>query len=167
MTNAVNHIAVSVTDIHRAMRWYSDILGMTVLVNPVEISYPASRPEEAEISDRVRMVFGSQFGKLFICHLSSANGVGIELFQFIEPRAQSREGDTNFEYWRTGFFHIAITEQKIEELAERIAASGGKKRTEVTKLFSGSTKKICFCEDPDGNIIEIYSHSYEQFWANV
>jgi len=49
MTNAVNHIAVSVTDISRAIRWYRDILGMTVLVNPVEISYPASKAAEAEI----------------------------------------------------------------------------------------------------------------------
>jgi hypothetical protein len=31
----------------------------------------------------------------------------------------------------------------------------------------GSGKKICFCEDPFGNVIEIYSHSYEQFWANA
>jgi catechol-2,3-dioxygenase len=166
MPNAVNHVAVSVTDIHQAMRWYCDILGMTVLVNPVEISYPPSKPEDAELSERVKIVFGPRFGRFLICHLSSANGVGIELFQFIEPKAELRERDTNFEYWKTGFFHIAITDPKIEELADIIASSGGKKRTEVMELTHGSGKKICFCEDPDGNIIEIYSHSYEQFWSN-
>ena len=35
------------------------------------------------------------------------------------------------------------------------------------ELVPGSDKKIWFCENPFGNIIEIYSHSYEQFWANA
>jgi len=99
--------------------------------------------------------------------MSSPNGVGIELFQFLEPRAERREGDSNFEYWKTGFFHIAVTEANVKDLAERIASSGGMQRTEVMELAPGSDKKICFCEDPFGNIIEIYSHSYEQFWANA
>jgi len=167
MPKAINHIAVSVTDIHQAMRWYQDILGMTVLVNPTEISFPPSNPRDLNTSERVRTVFGPNFGRLLICHLSSANGVGIELFQFIEPKAERRAGDTNFEFWRTGFFHIAVTDPFIEDLADRIETNGGKKRTEVMELAQGSGKKICFCEDPDGNIIEIYSHSYEQFWSNL
>ena len=166
MSNAVNHIAVSVTDINQAMRWYRDILGMTVLVSPFEISSKPSKPEDMEISQRVKTIFGPNFGRLLICHMSSANGVGLELFQFIKPKAERRDRDTNFEYWKTGFFHIAITEPRIEELANRIALSGGRKRTEVMELGSNSNKKICFCEDPDGNIIEIYSRSYEQFWSN-
>ncbi len=165
MSKAVNHVAVSVTDIHQAMQWYSEILGMTVLVNPVEIPADTTKPENAELSDRVRTVFGPKFGKLLICHMSSVNGVGIELFQFVEPKAEFRED--NFEYWKTGFFHIAVTDERIEELGNKIASSGGKKRTEVMELSPGSGKKICFCEDPFGNIIEIYSHSYEQFWANA
>ena len=166
MSIAVNHIGVSVTDIQRAMRWYRDILRMTVLVSPTEVSSPPTNPQGAEISERVKAVFGSRFHKLLICHMSSANGIGIELFQFVEPKVEHRENDTNFEYWKTGFFHIAITDPNVEEIADRIAASGGKKRTNVMEFPSGSGKKICFCEDPDGNIIEIYSHSYEQFWAN-
>jgi catechol-2,3-dioxygenase len=35
------------------------------------------------------------------------------------------------------------------------------------ELVPGSGRKFCFCEDPFGNIIEIYSHNYEQFWANA
>jgi len=174
MPNAINHIAVSVTDIYQAMRWYHDILGMTVLVDPLEVSYPSLKPDTVKISERVKAVFGEKFGKLLICHLSSANGVGIELFQFIEPRAERRQNGMNFEYWKTGFFHIAVTEPKIEELAKKIASSGGKKKTNVMEINPSSDKKeeeerkkICFCEDPDGNVIEIYSHSYEQFWSNL
>jgi len=164
MQKAVNHIAVSVTNIHKAMDWYRDVMGMTVLVKPVEISAIAQKGGDTHLSNLVRTVFGQRLGKFLICHLSSANGVGIELFEFIEPKSEQRKD--NFEYWKTGFFHISVTEPAIEELADRIASSGGRKRTEVMELNPGSGKKICFCEDPFGNIIEIYSHSYEQFWAN-
>ena len=164
MQRAVNHFAVSVTDIHKAMNWYKDVMGMTVLVEPFEISAVASKEEEVHISNLVRTVFGKELGKFLICHLSSANGVGIELFEFIEPKSEKRKD--NFDYWKTGYFHISVTEPLIEDLVNRIAASGGRKRTEVMELNPGSGKKICFCEDPFGNIIEIYSHSYEQFWAN-
>ena len=166
MQKPVNHVAVSVTDIHKAKGWYRDVMGMIVLVEPTEISAISSKGEEdAYISNLVRTVFGKNLGKFLICHLSSANGVGIELFQFIEPKAELRKD--NFEYWKTGFFHIAITDPEIEQLANRIASSGGRKRTEVIELNPGSGKRICFCEDPFGNIIEIYSHSYEQFWSNI
>jgi catechol 2,3-dioxygenase-like lactoylglutathione lyase family enzyme len=159
MPKAFNHVAVSVTNIDAAVTWYRDVLDMTVLLGPVEIT--ASDPALANI---VKSVFGPTLGKFRLCHLCSSNGVGIELFEFLEPKAEKRED--NFEYWKTGFYHIAVTDPQIESLAQRIEKSGGKLRTGILELVPGSGKKICFCEDPFGNIIEIYSHSYEQFWAN-
>ena len=164
MPKALNNVAVSVTDINKAKSWYVDVMGMTVLAEPVEISAVQSK-DNPHLSNLVRTVFGQRLGKFLICHLSSANGMGIELFEFIEPKSEQRKD--NFEYWKTGFFHIAVTEPEIEQLADKIASSGGKKRTQVMELVPGSGKKICFCEDPFGNIIEIYSHSYEQFWAKA
>lgn len=177
MSIAVNHVAVCVTDIRKAMEWYRDVLGMTVLCEPIQISSSgeihtseegssAEEPRtDPQLSRLVKQVFGPRMQKFLICHVASANGVGIELFQFLEP--QSVRSDDNFEYWKTGFFHIAITDPRVAELAERIAGNGGKKRTDVLEIAQGSDKRICFCEDPFGNVIEIYSHSYEQFWANA
>jgi catechol 2,3-dioxygenase-like lactoylglutathione lyase family enzyme len=169
MPRAFNHVAVSVTDISLAMRWYRDVMQMSVLVEPTEISASATQNQnyDPHLATLVKMVFGPNLVRLSICHMSSANGVGIELFQFIEPAAESRGEKHNFEYWKTGYFHVAVTEPNIEELADKIALTGGRLRTDVMELVPGSGKKICFCEDPFGNIIEIYSHSYEQFWANV
>ncbi len=116
----------------------------------------------------VTTIFGPRLGKFKICHMSSANGVGIELFEFIEPATElCKEEEDNFEYWKTGYFHIALTEPNIEELADKIALSGGKRRTDIMESVPGSSKKICFCEDPFGNVIEIYSHSYEEFWLTL
>lgn len=169
-TRAFNHVAVSVTDIESAMRWYRDVIQMTLLVEPREITTYEKEQEKYDphLATIVRTIFGPRLGKFKICHMRSANGVGIELFEFIEPAAVSRqEEENNFEYWKTGYFHIALTEPNIEEIADKIALSGGKRRTDIMELVPGSGKKICFCEDPFGNVIEIYSHSYEQFWANA
>jgi catechol-2,3-dioxygenase len=170
-TRAFNHVAVSVTDIDYAMRWYQDVIQMTILVEPTEITTYAKDQKnnyDPHLAMLVRTIFGPKLGNFKVCHMSSANGVGIELFQFIEPAAESRaQEESNFEYWKTGYFHIALTEPNIEELADKIASTGGKLRTDVMEVVPGSGKKICFCEDPFGNIIEIYSHSYEQFWANA
>ena len=169
-TRAFNHVAISVTDIESAMRWYRDVIQMTLLVEPREITTYEKEQEKYDphLATRVRTIFGPRLGKFKICHMRSANGVGIELFEFIEPAAVSRqEEENNFEYWKTGYFHIALTEPNIEEIANKIALSGGKRRTDIMELVPGSGKKICFCEDPFGNVIEIYSHSYEQFWANA
>lgn len=169
-TRAFNHVAVSVTDIESAMRWYRDVIQMTLLVEPTEITtYEMEQKKyDPHLATLVRTIFGPRLGKFKICHMTSANGVGIELFEFIEPAAESRqEEENNFEYWKTGYFHIALTEPNIEELADKIALSGGKRRTDIMESVPGSGKKICFCEDPFGNVIEIYSHSYEQFWANA
>ncbi|HEY6756688.1 MAG TPA: hypothetical protein VI037_04805 [Nitrososphaera sp.] len=93
---------------------------------------------------------------------------GNRAFTIHEPAAESlSEEGHNFEYWKTGYFHIALTKCNIEGLADKIASTAGKWRTDVMELVPGSDRKFCFCEDPSGNIIEIYSHGYEQFWANA
>ena len=168
-SRAFNHVAVSVTDIDSGMRWYRDVIQMTLLVEPTEVTtYEKEQKNyDPHLATLVRAIFGPKLGKFKFCHMISANGAGIELFQFIEPVSELRSEENNFEYWKTGYSHICLTEPNIEGLADQIASTGGKRRTDVMELASGSGKKFCFCEDPFGNVIEIYSHSYEEFWANA
>lgn len=63
---------------------------------------------------------------------------------------------------RSGFIHICISNPDIKWLCNRISETGGKQRTKIWELNPEKGIKIAFCEDPFGNIIEIYSHSYEQ-----
>jgi len=50
----------------------------------------------------------------------------------------------------------------IESLAEKIVALGGKQRMPVREYYPGEKPyRMVYCEDPFGNIIELYSHSYE------
>ena len=55
----------------------------------------------------------------------------------------------------------------VEELAERIVAAGGKKRMEKPRYYYPGEKpyRMIYMEDPFGNIVEIYSHSYELIYS--
>lgn len=153
---AVNHIAVSVTDLDKAVKWYQDVLGFTVINGPVEFE-----ADDSLLGTVVKDIHGPSFKKMRAVWLSSGNQVGIEIFEYLDPKAQRRTTD-NFEYWKSGFIHICITDPNIDELCRKISENGGKQRSKIWDISPGKESKIAFCEDPFGNIIEIYTHSYEQ-----
>jgi catechol 2,3-dioxygenase-like lactoylglutathione lyase family enzyme len=98
--------------------------------------------------------------------MAAANGFGLELFQLLDPPHERRE--RSLEYWKSGFFHICVTDPNIEELASRIASSGGRQRSKVWRIDSTTNDyRLCYCEDPFGNIIEIYTHSYETLYGGM
>ena len=65
----------------------------------------------------------------------------------------------NFEYWKSGFI-ICVTDLDIEGLWKKFL----KVEEDNGAKFGVPDKgiKIVFCEDPFGNIIQIYVHNYEQ-----
>ncbi|MDE0387200.1 MAG: hypothetical protein OXI75_00730 [Rhodospirillales bacterium] len=97
-----------------------------------------------------------------IAHLATADGVGIELFQFVANERQ----DNNFAYWKDGIYHICILDPDIEGLVKRIDESGGKQRSQIWQLWPDKPYKICYCEDPWGTIVEVSSHPYVMAWSN-
>ena len=113
----MNHSGLSVPDIEAAARWYCDVLGCYLLVPPGTASNDGSH-----FGNVVKDIFGDRFESVKMAHLSTADGVGIELFQFIEPA--TKVPDNTFEYWRGGIFHFCLTAVDIEATAERIAAHG-------------------------------------------
>jgi catechol 2,3-dioxygenase-like lactoylglutathione lyase family enzyme len=158
---AVNHVGVGVADIERAIRWYQEVLGFTLLTGPMEVRATPGYPANEE-----RDVLGQNFNAMLLAHMVSVNGIGIELFQLLDPPHEKRE--PSLEYWKSGFFHICVTDPNIEELAERIAASGGRQRSKVWRKDSRTEDyRFCYCEDPFGNIIEVYTHNYETFYGGM
>ena len=155
---AMNHVAVSVPDINKAIKWYHDVLGFNAVTEQIE-----GTSDNSHLGRILTDIFGANFRKLKLVHMISKNYVGFEVFEFIDPKAERPAN--NFEYWKTSFFHICITEPDIEQLTKKIAKSGGKQRTKVWELIPGKPYKIAYCEDPFGNIIEIYTHSYDEVWS--
>jgi catechol 2,3-dioxygenase-like lactoylglutathione lyase family enzyme len=144
-----------VPDLDLAVNWYKEVLGFTVVREPIEFV-----PDDTLKGMAVKDIHGPRLKKVRMVWLSSANQVGFEIFEYIEPKAERRTN--NFEYWKSGFIHICITDPDIEGLCKKISETGGKQRSKVWEIVPDKGYKIAFCEDPFGNIIEIYSHSYEQ-----
>jgi catechol 2,3-dioxygenase-like lactoylglutathione lyase family enzyme len=156
----INHIAVSVPNLEEAVKWYKQVLGFTEVKQSVEFVADGSLAGMA-----IKDIHGPRIKKMKMAWLSSANQVGFEIFEYVEPRAERRLD--NFEYWKSGFTHICITEPNIEELCKKISESGGKQRSKIWEIIPEKGYKIAFCEDPFGNIIEIFDHSYEQIITSL
>jgi catechol 2,3-dioxygenase-like lactoylglutathione lyase family enzyme len=144
-----------VPDLDLTVKWYREVFGFTVVREPIEFV-----PDDTLKGMAVKDIHGPSLKKVRMVWLSSANQVGFEIFEYIEPKAERRTN--NFEYWKSGFIHICITDPDIEGLCKKISETGGKQRSKVWEIVPDKGYKIAFCEDPFGNIIEIYSHSYEQ-----
>jgi catechol 2,3-dioxygenase-like lactoylglutathione lyase family enzyme len=154
---AINHVGVTVPDIDCAIDWYESVMGFRLIFRRL-MEYRPQIPE-------VREIFGPLFARAHQAHLLSGNGVGIELFQFLDPPVEPPSD--NFRYWQTGIFHICVTDPDLEGLVERIVAGGGRQRTKIWSFLPGRPYELVYCEDPFGNVIEAFSHSYAETFSNM
>jgi catechol 2,3-dioxygenase-like lactoylglutathione lyase family enzyme len=145
---AIAHVGIAVPDLDRAVAWYADVLGLEAL-GPVT----AVRASEGHAGTVAADVLGD--GSFRQAHLTSANGVALELFEFAEPQPR----------WK-GIFHVCLVPPNLERTAERIAATGGRRTSRIWHIFRDAPYRTCYCEDPFGNTIELYSHSHERTYAN-
>jgi catechol 2,3-dioxygenase-like lactoylglutathione lyase family enzyme len=146
---AITHVGLAVPDLGRAVDWYSDVLGFEPLGHPTSV-----RANEGYAGVVAADVLGADFGSFRQAHLSGANGVALELFEF--------EGTQRW----PGLFHFCVVAPDVRQTAERIAASGGRRSSRVWEIFRGDPYLTCYCEDPFGTVVELYSHSHERTYAN-
>jgi catechol 2,3-dioxygenase-like lactoylglutathione lyase family enzyme len=151
---AVGHIAITVPDVEGAADWYQDVFGCKLLMGPKELS-----SEDPQVADQLHDVFGGCEVAFRQVHLEMADGVGLELFQFKNPQTIDRG---EFAFWRVGIFHLCLVAPEIEEVAAKIEASGGRRRTAIRPIFPGEPYRFCYCEDPYGNIIELATHPHAE-----
>ena len=149
-----SHIGISVPDVDKAVDFYSEVMGWYQIMKPTVITEESDTP----IGQMCIDVFGTGWGSFKIAHMSTGDKIGVEIFEF--RNAEQREN--NFEYWKTGVFHFCVQDPDVEGLAAKIVENGGKQRMPVREYYPGEKPyRMVYCEDPFGNLIEIYSHSYE------
>jgi lactoylglutathione lyase family protein len=148
-----SHIGLSVPDLERAVEFYTTVMGWYVIMKPTKIV-----EDDSPIGLMCTDVFGSGWQSFRIAHLSTADRIGVELFEF----RNAKQPENNFEYWKTSIFHFCVQDPDVEGLVQRIVDAGGKQRMPVRYYYPGEKPyRMCYCEDPFGNIVEVYSHSYE------
>ena len=96
-----------------------------------------------------------------IAWLGTGNSVGFEVFEFIDPPHQPVP---EFEYARSGFFHIAVTSPDVDGAIKRVIDHGGSQVGETVSM--GGEEKAAYVSDPWGNVIELLTCSFEALMAN-
>jgi len=148
-----SHIGLSVPNLEEAVSFYSEVMGWYTIMEPSDVAL-----DDSPIGIMCRDVFGDSLETFRIAHLSTGDRIGIELFEF----PNNVRPDDNFEYWKTGIFHYCVQDPDIEGLVEKIKAHGGKQRMPIREYYPGDKPyRMVYCEDPFGNLVEIYSHGYE------
>jgi hypothetical protein len=100
------------------VKWYMEVLGFTAVKQAVEIETDDSLKGRA-----IKDIHGPKIKKMRMAWLSTANQIGFEIIEYVQPKAERRMD--NFEYWKTGIIHICITDPNIEDLCKRITECGG------------------------------------------
>lgn len=148
-----SHIGLSVPDLDAAVKFYTEVMGFYLIMDPTEVV-----EDDSDIGRMCTDVLGGGWSRLRIAHLSTADRVGIELFEFDGNYAPQ----DNLDFRRHGVFHFCVQDPDVEGLTQKIVAAGGKQRMPVREYFPGEKPyRMVYVEDPFGNVFEIYSHGYE------
>ncbi len=124
----INHVAISVPDLKEAVNWYTEVCGFTVVKQATEFV-----ADDSLKGKTVKDIHGPRLKKMRMAWLSSANQVGFEIIEYVEPKAERRPD--NFDYWKSGIIHICTTDLNIEELCKRITETGENNAPKFGRLF--------------------------------
>jgi predicted enzyme related to lactoylglutathione lyase len=114
-----SHIGITVPNIKKAVKFYSDVMGWYIIMEPSKVT----KEKETAIGQMCIDVFGEDWKEFEIAHMSTSDGIGIELFSFPHGIKEAPE----FNPFNTGLFHFCIQGPNIEELIDKIVSSGGDK----------------------------------------
>ncbi|ADR22320.1 glyoxalase [Marivirga tractuosa] len=154
-----SHIGITVPDIRKAVAFYADVMGWYTIMEPSVVK----KESDTAIGQMCIDVFGDDWEQFEIAHMSTSDGIGIELFSF--PHGVKEAPD--FNPFNTGLFHFCVQDPDIEGLTNKIVANGGKQRMPIREYYPKEKPfKMVYVEDPFGIVFEIYSHSYELTYSS-
>lgn len=156
----MNHVGIMVGDINQAVTFYTQVLGLRIVMNPTKVI----EERKSAIGKMCIAVFGEGFDQFNIAHLVTSDGIGVELFE-MKHRAQRHDLD----FSRLGIFHFCLQSDDFESVMAKTEAYGGKVRMDIMRYHPDDDTKpaqMVYLEDPFGNLFELYSHSYEQTYSS-
>ena len=157
-SRSVNHIGVTVPDIFAAIDWYRDVLGFEHIMGPRVLEAAAAATAET------RSVLGPRFQRAYQAHLLARNGIGLELFQFVDPPVLDAEGETM--YWRRGYWHLCLTVEDLPGTLQAVTGHGGQQISDIASFVPGKPYQLVYCRDPFGLTLELMSHPYDEVFRD-
>lgn len=145
MPAAFSHRGVCVSDLEASTRFYSDALGFEPITEVQELS-----------GDWLSVATEVSNAKIRTRQVRNAEGVTLELTQFIEPAAVgARERRPNNHY---GLTHLAWYFHDVDAVAARIVETGGQVYPHTRAHYPAGGATMLYCTDPDGTRIELMHH---------
>ena len=140
---AMDHVAIMVSDLERAYRFYHDLLGMEKQ-EYYEEKYIQGVSEVMGLSD-VQM-------KIYIMSSPLTPGVTLHVTQLDHPRSPTGRPEIH----HAPSTHICFTVDDIEGIYEALKARGAEFVSKpVHYPPEAGGWGICFLYDPDGNLLEL------------
>ena len=141
MILGVNHVALSVPDMDRALEFYCDLLGFEKLAD-------AGWLAGTESADQILAVKGTSAR---VCHIGVENLL-IELFQFgdCEPAPQNLQRPVIDH----GITHICLAVSGLDEEYARLRAAGMVFHSPPTDVGVPGVRTV-YGRDPFGNVVEL------------
>ncbi|MDR1514178.1 MAG: VOC family protein [Synergistaceae bacterium] len=138
----VNHISVTVSNIDRSVKFYTEIMGMTLdnIRYGVDLEY-------------IRKVTGYPDGILHVAFMTCP-GIRLELIQYVQPKGQALDVSPH----NTCSSHICFSTTDAHKAYELCQGKGIMTKNPPTLIDSGpSTGAVAFyLLDPDRYNLEIY-----------
>ncbi|MUM15537.1 VOC family protein [Mycobacterium sp. CBMA271] len=154
---SVNHIGITVPDIAAAIDWYREVFGFECIMGP--------RTLEPGPDGELPPGLDARFTRARMAGLQTGNGVGVELFEFIDP-VTDPPPDRPVEYTRRGTWHLCLTVPDVNGRTHAVAEHGGQVITAPRPVVAGRPWTMSYLTDPWGTVIELMSHDCTEIFVN-
>jgi catechol 2,3-dioxygenase-like lactoylglutathione lyase family enzyme len=136
----IRHTGIVVKDMEKALYFYRDLLGFKIV------------KKMQESGRYIETVCGVKNISLITVKLSADDNNLIELLYFFPP--VSTKGDAAKGLTDKGFSHISCTVENIDAIHDRLSKAEIRFNS-PPQVSSDGHAKVAFCQDPEGNFIEL------------
>jgi catechol 2,3-dioxygenase-like lactoylglutathione lyase family enzyme len=144
MTPTLHHTGLTVGDLDRSLRFWSDGLGMRVVMRQDR----QGGYLEAIVREEGAHVRQAQLEL-------TEGGPRVELFEYLEPRGERLDARPR----DIGFAHVAVLCDDVDALVDRLVEYGGQPFGPVVEVDAGVNRgaRAVYLHDPDGHVLELFS----------
>lgn len=145
MVTGIHHTSLVVSDLEKSLKFYRDMLGMTIAVD-TEMS--------GEMLDREVALTGAQVRVVLLSH--DGKPPYVELLQYYSPLGKPYPHDARC--CDVGFPHIAVIVPDIQDVYRRLSQQGVKFTAPPQYVDAGAFRgsQTVYCYDPDGIVVELW-----------